>query len=214
MEIFFKDEEIATKNLRPGIRVYDERLIINDDIEYRIWNPRRSKLAAALLNGLNSLKLENDSKVLYLGASTGTTVSHISDITYDGLIYAVEFSPVSMKKLIRLSHQRHNIAPLLEDATKPKRYLNKVEKVDLVYCDVAQEKQSELFMDNMDLFLKEDGQGLITIKARSIDVVQKPKKIFKDEEKKLKANGYSIIEKIKLEPYEKDHIAFLVEKSF
>lgn len=214
MEIFFKDEEIATKNLRPGIKVYDERLIINDDIEYRIWNPRRSKLAAALLNGLNSLKLENDSKVLYLGASTGTTVSHISDITYDGLIYAVEFSPVSMKKLIRLSHQRYNIAPLLEDATKPKRYLNKVEKVDLVYCDVAQEKQSELFMNNMDLYLKEDGQGLITIKARSIDVVQKPKKIFKDEEKKLKANGYSIIEKIKLEPYEKDHIAFLVEKSF
>ncbi|MBR5504396.1 MAG: fibrillarin-like rRNA/tRNA 2'-O-methyltransferase [Methanobrevibacter sp.] len=216
MEIFLKDQEIVTKNLRPGIRVYEEKLITEEssDIEYRSWNPRRSKLAAALLNGLESLKLENDSKILYLGASTGTTVSHISDIAYNGLIYAVEFSPVSMKKLIRLSQQRPNIAPLLEDATKPKNYLNKVEKVDLVYCDVAQEKQSELFMNNMDLFLKEDGQGLITIKARSIDVVQKPKKIFKDEEKKLKANGYSILEKIKLEPYEKDHIAFLVEKSF
>ena len=216
MEIFLKDQEIVTKNLRPGIRVYEEKLITEEgsDIEYRSWNPRRSKLAAALLNGLESLKLEDDSKILYLGASTGTTVSHISDIAYNGLIYAVEFSPVSMKKLIRLSQQRPNIAPLLEDATKPKNYLNKVEKVDLVYCDVAQEKQSELFMNNMDLFLKEDGQGLITIKARSIDVVQKPKKIFKDEEKKLKANGYSILEKIKLEPYEKDHIAFLVEKSF
>ena len=88
---------------------------------------------------------------------------------------------------------------MLADATKPKYYLNKVEKVDLVYCDVAQEKQSELFMNNMNLFLKEDGQGLITIKARSIDVIE---------------NGYSILEKIKLEPYEKDHIAFLVEKSF
>ncbi|ADC47838.1 fibrillarin FlpA [Methanobrevibacter ruminantium M1] len=216
MEIFLKDQDIVTRNLRPGIKVYDEKLIQEEgsEIEYRSWNPRRSKLAAALLNGLESLKLENDSKVLYLGASTGTTVSHISDIAYDGLIYAVEFSPVSMKKLIRLSKQRPNIAPLLEDATKPKNYLNKVEKVDLVYCDVAQEKQSELFMNNMKLFLKEDGQGLITIKARSIDVVQKPKKIFKEEEKKLKANGYSILEKIKLEPYEKDHIAFLVEKSF
>ena len=216
MEIFLKDQDIVTRNLRPGIKAYDEKLIQEEgsEIEYRSWNPRRSKLAAALLNGLESLKLENDSKVLYLGASTGTTVSHISDIAYDGLIYAVEFSPVSMKKLIRLSKQRPNIAPLLEDATKPKNYLNKVEKVDLVYCDVAQEKQSELFMNNMKLFLKEDGQGLITIKARSIDVVQKPKKIFKEEEKKLKANGYSILEKIKLEPYEKDHIAFLVEKSF
>ena len=166
------------------------------------------------LNGLSGMKLEKDSKVLYLGASTGTTVSHISDILTEGLIYAVEFSPVSMKKLARLAEKRSNILPILADATKPKYYLNKVEKVDLVYCDVAQEKQSELFMKNMDLFLKEDGQGLITIKARSIDVVQKPKKIFKDESAKIKQHGYSILEKIKLEPYEKDHMAFLVEKSF
>lgn len=226
MNIFYKDGEIATKNLTPGIKVYDEKLIREGENadnnetsaenieEYRIWNPRRSKLAAALLNGLQDFDLKNDSKVLYLGASTGTTVSHISDICDSGLIYAVEFSPVSMKKLVRLSQKRNNISPILADATKPKYYLNKVEKVDLVYCDVAQEKQSELFMDNMNLFLKEDGQGLITIKARSIDVVQKPKKIFKDEAKKIKENGYSILEKIKLEPYEKDHIAFLVEKSF
>ena len=214
MNIFYKDGEIATKNLTPGIKVYDEKLIQEADDEYRIWNPRRSKLSAALLNGLEGLDLKNDSKVLYLGASTGTTVSHISDICDEGLIYAVEFSPVSMKKLVRLSQRRNNIAPILADATKPKYYLNKVEKTDLVYCDVAQEKQSELFMDNMNLLLKEDGLGLITIKARSIDVIQKPKKIFKDEAKKIKENGYSILEKIKLEPYEKDHIAFLVEKSF
>ena len=214
MNIFYKDGEIATKNLTPGIKVYDEKLIQEADDEYRIWNPRRSKLSAALLNGLEGLDLKKDSKVLYLGASTGTTVSHISDICDEGLIYAVEFSPVSMKKLVRLSQRRNNIAPILADATKPKYYLNKVEKTDLVYCDVAQEKQSELFMDNMNLFLKEEGLGLITIKARSIDVIQKPKKIFKDEAKKIKENGYSILEKIKLEPYEKDHIAFLVEKSF
>ena len=223
MNIFYKDGEIATKNLTPGIKVYDEKLIREGDErednlenieEYRIWNPRKSKLAAALLNGLGGFDLNSYSKVLYLGASTGTTVSHISDICENGLIYAVEFSLVSMKKLVRLSQRRNNIAPILADATKPKYYLNKVEKVDLVYCDVAQEKQSELFMDNMDIFLKEDGQGLITIKARSIDVVQKPRKIFKDEAKKIKENGYSILEKIKLEPYEKDHIAFLVEKSF
>mgnify|MGYP003312107725 FL=1 len=218
MEVFLKNGEIATKNLTPGIKVYDEKLIQEDKEgvieEYRIWNPRRSKLSAALLNGLEKINLENDAKILYLGASTGTTVSHISDIVTDGVIYAVEFSPVSMKKLVRLSQNRPNVLPILADATKPKYYLNKVEKVDLVYCDVAQAKQSELFINNMNLFLKEDGQGLITIKARSIDVVQKPKKIFKDEANKIKSKGYSIIEKIKLEPYEKDHVAFLVEKSF
>lgn len=188
--------------------------MIKEDEEYRIWNPRRSKLAAALLNGLSNLELEDTSKVLYLGASTGTTVSHISDLAINGKIYAVEFSPNTAKKLVRLSRQRPNIAPILGDATKPKGYLNYVENVDLVYCDVAQPTQTDLFMKNMNLFLKDNGMGLITIKARSIDVVQKPKKIFKEEEKKLKEKGFKIIEKVKLEPYEKDHIALLVEKNF
>lgn len=213
MKVYYKDGNVATKNLTPGISVYGEELI-KEDVEYRIWNPRRSKLAAALLNGLKNLELENTSKVLYLGASTGTTVSHISDIVINGKIYAVEFSPTTAKKLVQLSRQRLNIAPILGDATKPKAYLNIIEKTDLVYCDVAQPTQSELFMKNMNLFSKDDGMGLLMIKARSIDVVQKPKKVFKEQEKKLKEKGFKIVEKVKLEPYEKDHIAFLVEKNF
>jgi len=213
MKVYFKDDNVATRNLTPGISVYGEELIM-EDYEYRIWNPRRSKLAAALLNGLENLDIEESSKVLYLGASTGTTVSHISDIVTKGRIYAVEFSPTTAKKLVRLSRQRPNIAPILGDATKPKGYLNIVEKVDLVYCDVAQPTQSELFMKNMNLFARDDSIGLLMIKARSIDVVQKPKKIFKEQERKLKEKGFKIIEKVKLEPYEKDHIAFLVEKNF
>ena len=213
MKVYFKDENIATKNLTPGISVYGEELIAEDD-EYRIWNPRRSKLAAALLNGLENLDIADTSKVLYLGASTGTTVSHISDITINGRVYAVEFSPTTAKKLVQLSRQRPNIAPILGDARKPKEYLNYVEKTDLVYCDVAQPTQTELFMKNMDLFSKDDGVGLLMIKARSIDVVQKPKKVFKLQEIKLKEKGFRIIEKVKLEPYEKDHMAFLVERNF
>lgn len=213
MKVYYKDGNVATKNLNPGTSVYGEELIVEDE-EYRIWNPRRSKLAAALLNGLENLEIQDTSKVLYLGASTGTTVSHISDIAINGKIYAVEFSPTTAKKLVQLSNQRFNIAPILGDATKPKGYLNIVEKTDLVYCDVAQPNQSELFMRNMNLFSKDDGVGLLMIKARSIDVVQKPKKIFREQEKKLKEKGFKIVEKVKLEPYEKDHIAFLVEKNF
>ena len=213
MKVYFNDGNIATKNLTPGISVYGEELIKEEE-EYRIWNPRRSKLAAALLNGLKNLELTDTSKVLYLGASTGTTVSHISDIVINGRIYAIEFSPTTAKKLVQLSRQRHNIAPILRDATKPKEYLNIVEKATLVYCDVAQPTQTQLFMKNMNLFARENGMGLLMIKARSIDVVQKPKKIFKEQEKILKENGFKIIEKVKLEPYEKDHIALLVEKNF
>ena len=194
MNVYFKDGNVATKNLNPGTSVYGEELIKEDE-EYRIWNPRRSKLAAALLNGLENLKLEESSKVLYLGASTGTTVSHISDILIDGKIYAVEFSPTTAKKLVQLSRQRHNIAPILGDATKPKEYLNIVEKVDLIYCDVAQPTQTELFIKNMNLFANDNAMGILMIKARSIDVVKKPKKIFKEQEKKLKEKVLRLLKK-------------------
>ena len=197
MNIYLKDNQLATENLVVGTSVYGEQLIKSGDKEYRIWNPTRSKLAASLLNGMEKLDIPENSKVLYLGASTGTTVSHISDIIKDGLIYAVEFSPVTAKKLVRLANQRTNIAPILGDATKPKEYLNIVEKVDLVYCDVAQPTQTELFVKNMNIFAKEDGKGLLMLKARSIDVVQKPKKIFKEEEKNLKEKCLKVLEKIK-----------------
>ena len=213
MKVYFKDDNILTQNLTPGISVYGEELIEGDE-EYRLWNPRRSKLAAALLNGLNNFSLEDTSKVLYLGASTGTTVSHISDIVVNGRIYAVEFSPTTAKKLVQLSRQRLNIAPILGDATKPKGYINLVEKSDLIYCDVAQPTQTDLFIKNMNLFSYDDTLGLLMIKARSIDVVLKPKKVFKLQEIKLKEKGFKIIEKVKLEPYEKDHIAFVVVKNF
>jgi fibrillarin-like pre-rRNA processing protein len=208
------DGNVATENLNQGIKVYGERLVENEDKEYRIWDPRRSKLAAAILNGLETFPFKEDSKVLYLGASAGTTPSHISDICNNGLIYSVEFSPKMMRKLADLSQMRKNIIPILDDATKPRNYMNLLQKVDAVYSDVAQPNQSELFMDNARLYLKEKGIGILMIKARSIDVTKAPNKIFKEEESKLKTNGFRVIEKVKLEPYEKDHMAFICEFSF
>ena len=52
------------------------------------------------------------------------------------------------------------------------------------------------------------------IKARSIDVTMKPNDIFRQEKKNLKEGGLKVIEEIKLDPYEKDHIAFICKKSF
>lgn len=212
--VYAQDQSILTRNLVPETKVYGEKLVDHQGQEYRVWDPRRSKLAAAILNGLQELKIDSHSKVLYLGASSGTTPSHFSDMVPDGLVYALEFSPRMMRELLRVCEQRKNMVPLLEDATRPRRYLNLMEKVDFIYCDVAQPQQSELFMENMRLFLKPECEGMITIKARSIDVTQKPTKIFREEEKKLKTSGFKILEKIKLEPYEKDHLALVCKIDF
>jgi len=212
--VYIINGSIATENLTPQIKVYGEKLIELDDREYRIWDPRRSKLAAAILNGMETFPFKKDSKVLYLGASAGTTPSHISDIASEGLVYCVEFSPRMMQKLVDLCGLRKNMIPILDDATKPRNYMPILQKVGVVYCDVAQPKQSELFIDNMRLFLKSDGFGIIMIKSRSIDVAKSPKKVFKEEESKLKSSGFKIIEKIDLAPYERDHMAFVCEFGF
>ena len=212
--VYQLEDNVATVNLRPQVKVYGEKLVDYEDKELRIWDPRRSKLAAAIRNGLTTFPFKEDSKVLYLGASAGTTPSHLSDIIVNGSVFCVEFSPRMMRELLHLSRQRNNLIPILDDATKPHHYQPLMEEVDVVYSDVAQPRQTELFMDNMRRFLKEDGVGMMAIKARSIDVTQRPKKIFRQEESKLKAAGFRVVEKVDLEPYEKDHRMVVCEFSF
>ena len=208
------DNNIATVNYAPGVQVYQEKLIEYEDKELRLWNPRRSKLAASIIKGLSVFPFKNDSKVLYLGASAGTTPSHISDVCTGGRVYCVEFSPTMMRDFLDVSSCRENLIPILDDATRPYNYQHLVENVDVVYSDVAQATQTKLFLDNFKLFAKDDAIGILMIKARSIDVTMKPEDIFKQEKKHLKQGGLKVIEEIKLDPYEKDHIAFICEKSF
>lgn len=197
---------LLTKNLTPGITYYREKTVEINGVEYRIWSPYRSKLAAAILNGLDPRILKDVKKILYLGAATGTTISHISDLLPHAIIYAVEVAPRVMLEFInRVTANRPNIIPLYYDARKPMLYLDIVDKVDLVYCDVAQPDQTEIAAYNSDIFLKQNGKMLLAVKSRSIDVTKSPSEIYKQEAKYLEKRGYNIINIINLEPYEKDH---------
>ncbi|HUK84302.1 MAG TPA: fibrillarin-like rRNA/tRNA 2'-O-methyltransferase, partial [Candidatus Acidoferrum sp.] len=69
-------QRLATVNLTPGLNVYGERLVKVKGVEYRIWDAFRSKLAAAILKGVDNVPIEPGFKVLYLGAASGTTPSH------------------------------------------------------------------------------------------------------------------------------------------
>jgi fibrillarin-like pre-rRNA processing protein len=202
-------EDIATLNLTPGKRVYGEKLVRWGGKEYRLWNPYRSKLAAAIRLGLEQLPLGKSAKVLYLGAAQGTTASHVSDIAREGVVYCVEFSPRAMQSLLALAEARENIIPILADASKPESYCYLLEKVDVVYQDIAQAEQSEILLKNVRAYLKEDGHFMHVIKARSIDVTAKPEEVFEKEVKKLKEAGLEVIQKLRLEPYEKDHLFVL-----
>ena len=200
------ERKLATENLVPGNQVYKEKLIIKKGIEYRLWDPFRSKLAAAIMNNLEIFPFENKTRILYLGASTGTTVSHISDIVGpNGIVFGVEHaSRVARDFLDRVASHRANIMPILQDARKPKEYFSVFGKVDIVYVDIAQPDQTKIAIDNCNMYLRKKGYFFLVIKTRSIDVTKSPKKIVKEETEKLRED-FEILQSIDLHPYDKDH---------
>jgi fibrillarin-like pre-rRNA processing protein len=199
-------EHIATINLLKGITLYGEKLISRNGSEYRTWDPFRSKLAAAYINGLE-FDFSNVKNILYLGASTGTTVSHLSDIIgYSGKVFAVESSTRVARELIsNVSSKRTNVIPIIEDARKPRSYFSIYDKMDLVYCDIAQPDQTTIAIDNCKIYLKEGKPMLLIIKTRSIDVTMSPRNVISQEIKKLESHLFEIEQKIDLAPFDKDH---------
>ena len=199
--------EYATPNLVKGLTIYGEKLVKVNDEEYRIWDPFRSKLAAALKKGLRDFPLSRGDKILYLGASTGTTVSHVSDVVGNkGLVFAVEPSIRVARELIEnVASKRKNVIPIIEDARRPESYFSVFGNVDLVYCDIAQSDQTEIAIKNCNAFLKSEGIMLIIIKTRSIDVTMSPHSVVVMESEKLRKNNFHINQIINLDPFDKDH---------
>lgn len=196
--VYLINEKLVTKSnygSHYGEKVFDG---------YREWIPWRSKLAAMILKG-HRIDFSGDEKVLYLGAASGTTLSHLADIVDEGIIYAVEYSAKPFEKLLELVRERNNIIPLLFDASKPWKYSGIVEKVDLIYQDIAQKNQIEILERNAEFFLKEGGEVLIMVKARSIDSTANPDEVFEGVLKRLDSR-FEIKKHGNLEPYHKDHI--------
>uniref|UniRef100_T2MG49 rRNA 2'-O-methyltransferase fibrillarin n=1 Tax=Hydra vulgaris TaxID=6087 RepID=T2MG49_HYDVU len=207
-----KEDALVTLNLVTGNTVYGEKKISVDNeengtkTEYRVWNPFRSKLAAAILGGVEKIHMKPGSKVLYLGAASGTTVSHVSDLVGpEGLVYAVEFSHRSGRDLLNVAKQRTNIIPIIEDARHPHKYRMLVGMVDTIFADVAQPDQARIVALNAHNFLKNNGHFVISIKANCIDSTASPAAVFAGEVKKLQAEKLKPQEQLTLEPYERDH---------
>jgi fibrillarin-like pre-rRNA processing protein len=207
-------ERLATRNLAPGRTVYGEKLVRFEGVEYRLWDPYRSKLAAAILKGVKKVPIEPNHQVLYLGAASGTTASHVSDIVGEkGHVYCVEFAARALRELVNnVCPYRLNMTPILEDARFPEKYALFIRgKVDDIYCDIAQPEQAKILADNADLYLKKDGWIMLAVKAQSIDVTKMPSEVYRRELKVLESRGFTIEDVVHLEPYDKAH-AMIVAK--
>jgi fibrillarin-like pre-rRNA processing protein len=207
--IALDDQRIATKNLAPGQRVYDEDLLTIDGAEWRTWDPTRSKLGAYLIKGGRHFPLDEKSRVVYLGAANGTTPSHVSDVVSQGLLVAVEFSPRSFRDLLRMSSPRQNVVPVLADAWRPELYERYVGRVDLLFQDIAQRQQAQIFVKNLERF--RPPWGIISVKARSVNVAAHPRDVYDQVARDItELSGYEVVEVVDLGPFEKDHAAIVV----
>jgi fibrillarin-like pre-rRNA processing protein len=208
-------QRLATRNLTPGRTVYGERLVRFKKVEYRVWDAFRSKLAAAILKGVQTVPIAPGYQILYLGAASGTTPSHVSDIVGEkGHVYCVEFASRSIRELVdNVAAYRLNMSPFLEDARFPEKYAMFIlGKVDCVYCDIAQPEQAKILADNADVFLKPSGWVMLAVKAQSIDVTREPAEVYRQEARVLKKRGFGIKEIVDLEPYDKAHAMIVAQR--
>merc|ERR1711990_793635 len=206
-----KEDALCTLNLVPGESVYGEKRISvegeeGNKVEYRVWNPFRSKIAAAVLGGIDNCEFKPGAKVLYLGAASGTTVSHVSDLVGEtGQVFAVEFSQRVGRDLVNMAKKRTNIVPIVEDARHPQKYRMLIPMVDVIFADIAQPDQARILAHNAHMFVKNRGHFVIAIKATCVDSTLAPEVVYQNEVQKLKEEKFRPVDMMTLEPYERDH---------
>jgi fibrillarin-like pre-rRNA processing protein len=208
--VFREGRDLFTLNRRPGERVYGEDLRISGGVEYRLWDPFRSKMAAFLLKGAPTDLWGLVRSVLYLGAAHGTTVSHLSDLWPDGEIFAVEKSPTSFAPLLALARRRTNLLPLLTDAQLPERYRADVGLVDLLYQDVAQRNQAAIFVENARVCLHPRGTGVLMLKVRSVTQRRPGPVVVREARAEIQRGGLTVRAEVSLAPFSREHVALVV----
>ncbi|MFC1648179.1 fibrillarin-like rRNA/tRNA 2'-O-methyltransferase [Nanoarchaeota archaeon] len=206
--VYKEGKWLSTKNAYPGVTHFDER----EQNGKRQWDPNRSKLAAAIAKGVQDIGIKENDIILYLGAGHGYTPSFVSDIIgKNGMVFCLDSSPRVVRDLVMVCEQRSNMAPILGNANQPDTYKKLLPKqVDIVYQDVAQKNQVQIFLKNIDMYLKKGGYALLAVKARSVDVTRKPGEIFEEVQNSLE--GLNIVEKRNLSPFQKDHMMFVCKK--
>ena len=211
--VFREGREFYSPNRGPpGDRVYGETLRTVDGVEYRQWDPFRSKLAALLVKGGPPDLWVGARRALYLGGAHGTTVSHLSDLLDPAPIFVIEKSPTSFAPLLALARRRRNLLPILADAQLPERYRADVGAVDLLYQDVAQRNQAAIFVENAHATLAPGGRGILMLKVRSVTQRRPAASVVRETRAELARAGIEVRAEVGLGPFARDHVA-LVTKS-
>ena len=212
---------IWTRNAVPKHSQYGESLRRFKGIEYRRWDPTRSKLGAALTRARQTqyeLLPEPGETCLYLGAGHGTSLSHLHDHVCgesnreNGRIIAIDISPRCLRDLLHMSTKRPGLVPVLGDARKHSTWgIMVANKVDWLLQDVSQAGQAEIFISAVHRFLKPGGKGLLSLKAASERWSGEGERaVFDAVAEQLEQAGLTIVERIDLHGLEDNHCLYYI----
>jgi fibrillarin-like pre-rRNA processing protein len=184
-----------------------------DGTVYRSFPPSATKLAAYVKAGGTQWPFRTDSRVLYLGAGAGTTVSFVSDVCPEGSVVAVEFAPEPFRDLVEVARGRPNVIPVLADARDPSSYAVQVgPPVDVVYQDVAQRDQWTIAERNARDLMAGNGTLMLVVKARSVDVTRRAGDVFQDVASQAERAGYPVSGMVDLGAFHEGHAILVIKR--
>ena len=200
------EKKLATLSNLSTNQDYEENLVEMNGKQYSIWNPYTSKLAAAIINGLEIFPILKKTKILYVDPATEKTVKHISDIVgINGKIFVVRDVMKNSKNFLeQIVKNRSNIFTIIPDKTNPARLTGMTEMVDVIYIDIAEHNQTEIAIQNCKNHLRIGGFLMLIVPTKNIDFTNNPSKKNQEERKKLQTS-FDIIQEINLTDFFKEY---------
>ena len=200
------EKKLATLSNVSTNQDYKENLVEMNGKQHSIWNPYMSKLAAAIINGMEIFPILKKTKILYLDPTSEKTIKHISDIVgINGKIFVVRNIMKNSKNFLeQIAKNRSNIFTIIPDKTNPARLTGMTEMVDVIYIDIAEHNQTEIAIQNCKNHLRIGGFLMLIVPTKNIDFANNPSKKNQEERKKLQTS-FDIIQEINLMDFFKEY---------
>ena len=200
------EKKLATLSNVSTNQDYKENLVEMNGKQHSIWNPYMSKLAAAIINGMEIFPILKKTKILYLDPTSEKTIKHISDIVgINGKIFVVRNIMKNSKNFLeQIAKNRSNIFTIIPDKTNPARFTGMTETVDVIFIDITEHNQTESIIQNCKNHLRIGGFLMLIVPTKNIDFTNNPSKKNQEERKKLQTS-FDIIQEINLTDFFKEY---------
>ena len=166
-------EQLATKNIVEGTKTHKEKIVIVNDEEFLEWNPYKSKLAAAIRNGLQILPIIKNSKVVCINPLEESTILHISNIVGSkGSVFVIDVDKNKKSFLNKLVDTHKNIIPIYDTVDELSSSSSITGKVDALYVDIPESEQIETIVEKYGSLLKNEGFLMLIAKKDDNAIIE------------------------------------------